>query len=479
MRLLSASSLVPCSLLLVGLAACNDDPPAPSEVRARITDDLGNVLHETETAMQSSSESLPGNGAFSLLGRFVSTSDTTTTTARLRTKLARLVAPRTDVRTAATTTTIAADGESATDALIRKLNEELFTDANYVGDGIYNVPPELVCMTETVADDGTITETLDQECADNVVKAELRVRVAEDGDALALAIQLDANHDEPLVFTLTHTSLAVTIDLDDANDAIAALAPVFGETAPNASLAGQVTSKIEVLGAAHAKISSTIDRAIAVAFADTGVALDGPDAFRFTSAKANVFALELDGNAKAASAVVGIGATTAHVPGERDYDLDLPGISAVAMYSVGQPLQLTNLGLGDRTTTMSIDGQRAVAIDLNPDAGRAFGATITGDPATGSETIAVAPKLDLHVALDHAVLQDEPPVYDVTQILLDGSLRSSDASDQIEVLSGTFAIATNPAQYGFSATAGQCVSSTSVQDPSGAFYDQFSVGACN
>jgi hypothetical protein len=83
--------------------------------------------------------------------------------------------------------------------------------------------------------------------------AELRIRTARDGGALVFAIQLDADHDEPLILTLTHTSIALTADLDGAQRAFVALAAVFGADAPNTALSGQVTGKLEVLGTAKAK----------------------------------------------------------------------------------------------------------------------------------------------------------------------------------------------------------------------------------
>jgi len=64
-------------------------------------------------------------------------------------------------------------------------------------------------------------------------------------------------------------------------------------------------------------------------------------------------------------------------------------------------------------------------------------------------------------------------------VLLTGGLRGSDASDQIEVLGGGFAITTNPATYGFAATAGQCVSSTEELDPTtSSYFTQWTVGTC-
>src|SRR5438477_320920 len=79
---------------------------------------------------------------------------------------------------------------------------------------------------------------------------------------------------------LAHDAVSVTVDLDDAWHAAVALAKIFGEELPNASLSGQITGRLEVLGAAHAKATLDIDRAVKIAFAPSGVALDGPDAQR-------------------------------------------------------------------------------------------------------------------------------------------------------------------------------------------------------
>ena len=97
----------------------------------------------------------------------------------------------------------------------------------------------------------------------------------------------------------------------------------------------------------------------------------------------------------------------------------------------------------------------------------------------GIDLVTVSPKLDLRMFVDHAVLGDYPPVYDVSRVLLDGSLRTNTNTEQLEVLSGTFAFETTPASYGFSASTGECVTGTEAyDDSSGSFYTEFSVGAC-
>ena len=443
-----ASPLLSLPFLLI---ACGGDAPAPSEVRSRIASDLGHVLTEANAATTGTTDALPGIAALAMVERAIGHTDGT---------LVAKLAPH---------ASLTGDGTTSgfdPDAIIMQLNMTLFTDANHQGDGIYKVPASLVCAD-------------DVDCATQFAKADLRIRVEENDDALRFAIQVDADHDEPLSIALTHDSLALTVALDDADRALTALSTAFGGEAPNARLAGEVTAKLEILGAAHLRASLAIDQAVEIAFADQGADLDGPDAFRASSAAAQVGSIELDGTAGVGAFALGLGATTVHAPGTDGFDLDLPGATLAATLANGQPLQLTNISLGDRTTTLSKSGAQAIAIDLNPNDGRALDATITADAATGLETLSVSPRLDLRMAVDHAVLGDAQPVYDVTRVLLDGSLRGGQASDRIEVASGTFAISTTPASYGFSATAGQCVTGTDVYDDTTlSSYTQWTVGAC-
>lgn len=474
---MKSPSLIAVSILAgLGLAACHEDPPPPDEVRARISADLGNVLREANAAIEGGTESIPGAAASGILDRMLG--GDSEIALRVRGAVAKLAAHgvRGGVRPADEPYDPAED--------VAYLNEKLFTDANHLGDGIYQVPPQLVCAVTDYDPNGDPIETIDAECARALTEAQLRVRVAKDDDELRFALQIGADHDEPLTIGLSHRAVSVTLDLDGAFRAAVALAKLFGEELPNAALAGQITGRLEILGPAHAKATLDIDRAISVAFAEDGAALDGPDAYRFSSAKAKVLAIELDGAAKRGSAALGLGETTAHIlvddEATRDrIELDLPGLTATAAFAAGAPLELTGLSLGGRTTSLSINGQIATAIDLNPDDGRAFGATLSLDPATGRETLAVSPKLDLRLAVDHVAWREPAPVYDVTQILLEGSVRGDELGDRLEVVTGSLSVSTDPASYGFTAAAGQCVSAREVEDvPSGDFYTEWTVGAC-
>lgn len=461
------SPLFTTSLLTLGtlgsltLAGCSDDPPpAPSTVRERLSNDLGNVLRESNAASEGAASMIP-SGTLSLFERVLGQS-----------------------ASAATSNFIAhADGAMGdtfdADAIIDELNTTVFTDANEVDDGIYAVPAELVCEVTDFDQNGNEVTTLDPECAANWAKLALRIRVSENGSALKFAVQLGAAHDEPLEVTLTHYSVALSLDLDEAEDATIAIAMAFGETAPNAELSGKVTGKLTILGTAHAEVAFDIDRAVDIKVADEGVALSSPDAFRLTSAAAHVLDLELDGNAATGAVALGLGETTFHAPGDDTFDLDLPGLTAAAVLAANQPLQITNISLGNRTTKLSKNGAVAVAIDLNANGGRKLDAAISFDETAGTETLTVTPHLDVEIATNHAVLGDTASVYDVTRVLLNGSLRATEDTDQLQVMTGSFAITTNPAQYGFTAATGQCVSSSEELDPvSDEYYTAWTAGAC-
>jgi len=480
----------PRSLLTLSLMSslvamgCNEDPPTPTQVRGKISSDLGNVLREANAAVTGSTEAVPGSSVLALADRLLGAS--AQVNLPLRAMTTRLAAHASALTQGARATAVA-PGTRATaidaDAEVAYLNDKLFTDANHVGDGVYQVPASLVCARTTLDPSGNTVDAIDAACAAQLAKIDLRIRTASDGGALVFALQVDADHDEPLILTLTHTSIALTIDLDGTQRAFVALASLLGQDVPNAALAGQVTGKLEILGAAKLKASLSIDRALSFAFAKAGADLAGRDALVVTSAKAEVVSVTLDGTAKTGSLAVGLADTVLKLPASSDgkrTELDLGGASFAAAFGAGQPLGLTHVGLGNHTTTLSINGVRAASIDLNAQDGRTFDVTVRRDAATATDTVAVTPRLDLQVTVDHAVLGDEPPVYDVTRVLLDGSLRSSDTSDQVEVATGSFSIATNPAGHGFTAAAGQCVTDTDAIDPTtGGSFIQWTVGACH
>jgi hypothetical protein len=455
------TSLLTLSILTLGIGACSSDPPSPTAVRSKITTDLGHVLTETAAATDGATSMLP-TGTFDLIEKVMGQGGSTA--------VSNLLAAPADPDEE--------EGPFDPDAIIEQLNTTIFTDANEVEPGIYTVPADLACKSTDFDDNGNEITTLDPDCVDSWNKLALRVRVEDASNGLTFAIQVGTGHDEPLEIGLTHTSLSVSVDLDEAEDATLAIATAFGEMAPNAELSGKVTATLTVQGTAQVGFQFDINRAIDIAVAEDGQALSGPEAFRLTSAQSlPVLSLLLNGGAQTADLAVNLGATTLHIPGEDGFDVDLPAVTLSTLAHAGSPITIQNISLGNRTTTVSKGGQVGLAIDLNPQDGRKLDLTITPD-ALG-ETVSASPKLDARITTNHTVLGDEMGVYDITRVLLEGSLRSTETSDQLEVLAGTFSISTNPAQYGFSATAGQCVAGEDTLDATtDEFYTAWTVGVC-
>jgi hypothetical protein len=448
------------SLLSTSLVACGDDAPAPSDVRAAISSDLRHVLTEGKAASDGSTADLP---SASVLGF---------ATGALEQSGFTRVLPETIKEPKNRQAFVDGEGELDPNELINMLNNKLFTDANHVGDGVYRVPASLLCG-----------EPADADCADAVAKAELRVRVEGEDEGLRFWLQVDMNHDEPLGFLLKSDELAMTLDLDEAGDAIAALAPLFGEEAPNVALSGEVTGSIVIKGKAQAALALSFDRAISIKLAGQGVNLDSPNAFRFASAAAQVLAIDLDGTAKQAKLDLGLGETSLHIAPEDDFDIHptdifLAGATMNATFA-NRVLEMKNISLGNKTSTISVGGMQGLAVDLNRDSGRKLDATITADAATGTETLTVAPRFDLRMTTDHAVLGDDVPVYDITRVLLEGSLKSSAFGNSVKVVTGRFSMTTNPAEYGFIASQGQCVFATENYDEEMlSSWTKYTVGSC-
>ena len=249
-------------LAVVTLAACGSDV-MPSDVRTRISSDLGNVL------TQSKGTQLPGAAVLGFLSVMPTAIDP--------------------------------------DATVKFLNERVFSDANFLGGDVYRLPPELLCA------DG------DTACAARVAQAGARIRVKKGAD-LRFFVQLDPDHDEPIEITLTHDELTASIDLDNADAAMIAVARGLGEATPNAKVAGQITADVKIANA-RASASLSVDRPVSIAFADQGAPLDGDSAIRLTLAP-GATAIDPDG------VHLTLGAATEHLPGR---DLTLSPVVATVL----------------------------------------------------------------------------------------------------------------------------------------------------
>lgn len=441
------SSLLRFALIAPLIAGCGADPPSPAEVRASISSDLGRILNQTDAAITEAgiTQAAIARSVSAALS-FLAVAD----------PIARAVA--------LATTDVSYLEARDPDAIVAWLNDQLFTDANYIGGGIYRAPAALVCGEVAIDDD----------CTTMFAELDPKVRTHRDGDTMVFTLQITDDHHEPLVARLNYDLFAASLDLDELSRAIAS-------RATNIALAGGLTASLEVFGPAEVVASLDVDRALSIKLADAGESLDGPTAFSLTSAKADAFSINPIGRLDALFVFLDVGNTRIVMPqdGQPPVELDLPGLSAQVRFVAHAPTVMYRVGLGDRTTKISLGGAVAQTIDLNAETGRRFGVTVTEDRETGSATLTLHDSVELAMTTDHDLLGQPPPVYDVTRISLTGSLVVDGNGRLFELRDGSFGAATAPPNYGFSAGPGQCVTGSDEIDlSSGLPFTRWAVAVC-
>lgn len=455
-----------------------DDPLPPAEVQAQIQTHLGDLLREASASIANSWEVMPRPDVLALLERVVGVD---TPVAQVIQELGAQIAVQ--------------PAPIDVPATIAYLNDQLFDEASYLGDGIYEVSPAVVC-----------SPSVDASCAGQLAKLDLRLHTTVSppvtfGDApsdggIVVAVQLGENHDEPLTLTLrflrdapglSRTWLTAELDLAVLQRSLAALTVAGATGIPHAALSGHLTVTLRG-DPTGASLRLDIDRPISIALAGASGDLAGRDAFTLSSAMTKVFDIVLVSvDRPLGNLELGLAETTVEFPAGADgkrVGIHLAGLTGDAALE-RPPLQLdvANLSLGGRPATISLDGATARTIDLNPDDGGALFLAINRDdpsPDTGVafNTLHTDPKLDLRMTADHSVLGDSP-LYDVSQILLDGLVRATASPDRIELRSGTFRIDTSPTGHGFTAAAGQCITGSETTGASSPPFIQWTVGACN
>jgi len=317
------------------------------------------------------------------------------------------------------------------DATLAWLTNEVFTDSDYLGGDVFRFPSESVCKTADVVDPA---------CVAAIDKAELRIRVELD-DAMHFYLQLGPDHDEPIEILVKHDELEITANLDGASSAMLAVAAALGAQAPTAQLAGQVTFDLEVAGPSHVLATLAIDRAVTIELADQDGALDGDGAVRFAAPVGELASIDLDATARTFAGHLDLGAITTHTPG---HDYMIATATGEAAFD-GTALELSNLAV---SASESVAGRVAATIALTE-------LSVTLTSANGQETLVPAPQLELASFVDHTALGDVAPAFDVTHLVIDGAVRGDAAI--VAVMTGAFSVATSPAQFGFFANAGECV----------------------
>ncbi len=340
------------------------------------------------------------------------------------------------------------DVRAEADELAQWLADHVFTEANVESvdatQVVYRLGVSSMCPEE--AGEAGAPAARDPDCVKLFTDRAIRlvVTVPAEGD---LDIELQVDGARPLSLRLHASEIAVVLDLGGIKTALNAIATTLGESI---ELPGTFVGRVEL---ALTKVSDNEYRgafSVLQAVEVVHKPSSDPEHLAFQLAAANdAVAFTLDAAQRRALASVALGAldleaaldlvdpvsegATCSVdqygqevcepspaaPRSGLLALHLAGLSGQAQLSVAQDeLKLTDLGLGNQTSTVKYNGSQILAVDLNAAAGRKLDLTIS-DSSDGP-ILKVKPSFELAVALALGALRGE--YSDVPDWAIDGLL---------------------------------------------------------
>lgn len=381
------------------------------------------------------------------------------------------------------------DGDPTGDEIAQWLNDNIFTDANYVGDGQYRIPADLVCADPE-------TGAVDPECADMWNQVDVRIHAELAGDGIDFTLLIGPNDAAPLLVEVRSDRLTLAVDLGGAAAAVDHVASVTGESADLPEvLEGVVALTLRIPSENAVSFELAVREAIAIEVAGAS-----PMSFS-TAAKDPLAQLLIDGVEREIVASFDLGRTTLSMPwSEWDWtslatgtmNLDWQGLSFTAVVADGSnQIAIGNIGLGDGTSTLSLDDTALVSIDLNADSGRRFDLTLSPDPAGGLPIASFDPGMDLTVDVFMQPLADAGDFVDPW--LLDDTYRFAIEGDQpatqsiagdanlgtpgaLRVQSGTMTVSSTTDSV--VVNAGQCLVADTVESGENPVVGAVAAGAC-
>jgi hypothetical protein len=382
------------------------------------------------------------------------------------------------------------DMVGASDDAVEFLQETIFTDDQIESETAtsvtYLLKGENFCEEEENFEEPEVSEPIAHqplegdedaddglaECIQNFDDVEFRLHVTSpsSGD-LDVAIWVGPSKFNPATLHIADDRAALDIDLSQVKSTVDHIATTLGEDIDlPQTMQGRARLEAEVLSNDQVQATLSVLEKIEVA--------DGM--FEATIAKATP-AIQITGDsaAKTLELLVDSGAVNAKFPitqtewddeteteteTEWDYAIALAGASATTVLNAASDvLTITNIGLGDTTSTFSMDGQTVVSVDINENDNRRFGLTL--EKAGDDFEFSVSPSLDLRVAMSFAaVAQKMGGVEDwlANEVFRLGLSNAPSpkvrlGENGVEVVDGELTIAAEVAQITHTASAGMCM----------------------
>jgi hypothetical protein len=301
-------------------------------------------------------------------------------------------------------------------AELQALAELIFTEENHEGDGIYRIRGAAFCEIDGV---------VDAECAASIDDMELRVRATAAGDGMDIGFRFGPEQDEPFVLELRSDRLSAVVDLADLKDAAVFLGGGEAEAELPKVMEGVVAFSLLVPSETEVEVQVGVREAIRFETDSSGT---GPAMKLETAASDPAYSVRMREDSLTMAVNVGRTRVTgpwAEIQGDGlelgDLDIDWQGLTYEVNLAAGSDsLSVHNIGLGDGTSTVTLDGATLLSVDLNKDSGRRFDVELTLD-AAGLPVLTMDPGIDLQVSYDLQPLQSGG-------VLIDAPLLSSSYS---------------------------------------------------
>lgn len=425
------------------------------------------------------------------------------------------------------------DLKTSIDDFVKTLKEEIFIPENLESEdgqtAVYRLTPEYLCKNSDVAPtagsappsgstppvDDT-TATLDPDCVQHATELQPRLRLSSpsDGD-VDVALLLTSERRNPATLELGHDRVGVQIDLAELK---ATLDAAHQDTGNLASMSGKLEFELKRNADHDYSFRFNVLSTLNVNTIDD---LMQQIAFSLAGNKPS-FELRLDGNARQLTGTYHFGAFNLKGPLNALYshdseavpsddpnaqpaapktytgliDLLVGGLDGSLTFDGNRDrFTIRAMGLGDKSSTLKLDGNLLAQLDLNPNNGRHFDLSVERN-AEDQTTLTFSPTFDLNMLLHFQPLKSQ--IDDIPDYALDDKLRifftGENPSvrtelDQIRVLSGTLNLTSqNAPQTNLSVSSGMCLleneatdttSDPSTSDPSTSnAFGNLTSGAC-
>ncbi len=368
-----------------------------------------------------------------------------------------------------TETDVYGSADRYTDQLVDALLEYVFTERNIINEGSNSVTYKI--RGRTVCQEGMSDY---QQCVGQVENTDLRIRVTSPSDGtLLFEITVGPDRHAPLDIELSDSHLAVAADLSETKEAVRHIDSVVDSDLADGlpeTMTGRFRAEIGSERAKQVYSELVIEQDIEVAGPDYGVEL--------ASAQGPVLEASADAKTETVSSSVGFNAIDVSYPityGQYDeeteettldYVTHLAGLSGESTLSVGDDqLEITDIGFGDSTSWLKIDGSKAVTGDLNPNDGRSVDLTIRPD-GSGDDGLVVeaTPTLEVLTTFDFAHVQDYVGVADwLVDYEFEGRAHGADpveariGDEQVEMVAGQLDLGSVNPDASVMVDEGQCL----------------------